>query len=281
MRVSVAVAAALAVCVGCANPEGQTPPPAGTGGATSGTGGATSAGTGGGPAEGSGGSAGMGGVGGADGSVNPLGRARCKPPDGMSGTPQTIEDAVALLNALPKPTGVPCFVEALDRPLGAYATNSIFSLQPAVSNQSPRVFLRVGRMWISVAIDGTGSDLIEFGELLDDGLRSLKGELKLPVSDVVPATMPFDRVVEQVGGTTCGVCHRQESLDHLEGTSQIFSSVAFRPIPNTRVSLDYVRDQAASCDWQTQPDRCDLLSALFGGGPVQDAEFPMAMQTFF
>lgn len=272
IRTSLAIAVSLAWCVGCANPEDQPPSP------LPGSAGSASSGSGGSDADGS---AGTGGAAVAPGSVNQLGRARCTPPQGMTGSPQTIEDAVALLNALPKPTGVPCFVEALDRPLGAYATNSIFSAQPAVSNESPRVFLLVGTLWISVAIDGTGSDLIEFGQLSGDGLRSLKGELQLPVSGVVPATLPFDRVVEDGTSTVCGLCHRAEMLDHVEGTSQIFSSLAFRPVPTTRVPLDYVRDQAAGCDWQAEPDRCDLLSALFGGGAVQDAEFPSSMATFF
>jgi len=198
----------------------------------------------------------------------------------MTGSPQTIGDAVALINALPKPTSVACFVESLDRPLGTYATNSMFSLQPAVSNASPRVFFKVGRMWLSIVIDGDGKDLLEFGELLDDGVRSLKAEMQFPTTDQVSPTVPFDRVLYSNGGTVCGVCHRNEELDHLEGTSQIFSSLAFRPEPATRVSLDSLRGQAQSCDWQAQPARCDLLSAVFGGGDVVDAEFPKSMATF-
>ena len=97
-RTFVAIIATLACCLGCASPDAAvSPPPPGTGGASP---------------TGSGGSAGGGGAGGAADAppVNPLGRPRCTPPDGMSGTPQTIEDAVALLNALPKPTSVACFV---------------------------------------------------------------------------------------------------------------------------------------------------------------------------
>jgi len=273
-RSPLAVSIVIAWCAGC-GPQMQAP--AGTGGsAATGTGGSEASGTGGAATDGSGGSPGTGGGAG----VNPLGRARCTPPAGMTGTPQTIEDAVALINALPKPTSVACFVESLDRPLRAYATNSMFSAQPAVSNASPRVFLRLGQMWVSVVVDGAGSDLIEFGELSSDELRSLKGELKLPLTDVVAPTLPFDRVIDGERGTLCGACHRQESLDHVEGTSQIFSSVAFRPDPHTRVRLDPVRDQATSCDWQAQPDRCELLWALFGGGEVVDVEFPTTMETF-
>ena len=282
-RTSLPLSIFVVFCVGCAGAESPPPPasgsggsaPIGTGGTFDGTGGSFD-GTGG-SSTGSGGNSGSGG---SAAAVNPLGRARCTPPPGMTGTPQTIEDAVAFLNALPKPTSVACFVEALDRPLGVYATNSMLSLQPAVSNQSPRVFLKVANMWLSVVIDGPGDDLIEFGELIGDGMRSLKGELKLPVTDAIAPTVPFDRVLYSNGGTTCGLCHRQEIVDHMEGTSQIFSSVAFRPEPTTRVKLDSLRAQWTSCDWQAQPDRCDLLSSIFGGGDVVDAEFPSNMTTF-
>jgi len=281
-RPSLAVSFLLVLCAGCGSPEAQ--PPAGSGGSSGATGGSTASGSGGNPSEGSGGSPGSGGDMGSGGTsgvaVNPLGRARCAPPPGMTGSPETIEDAVALVNALPKPTSVACFVESLDRPLGAYATSSMFSLQPAVSKASPRLFFKVGRLWLSIVIDGDGKDLLEFGELLDDGLRSLKAELQLPTTDQISPTLPFDRVVYGTYGTVCGACHRDEYLDHAEGTSQIFSSLAFRPEPTTRVSLDFLRDQAQSCDWQAQPQRCDLLSAVFGGGDVVDAEFPKSMATF-
>jgi len=278
-RTSLALCIFVAWTVGCAATESQAPPPTGTGGSSPvGSGGSSPAGTGG--SASTGGSSGTGGSDGTVAEVNPLGRPRCTPPTGMTGSPQTIEDAVALLNALPKPTSVACFVESLDRPLATYATNSTLSLQPAFSTQSPRIFLRVGRMWLSVVIDGTGSDLIEFGELIGDGLRSLKGELKLPVTDTVAPTLPFDRVLYSGGGTVCGLCHRQESVEDMQGTSQIFSSVAFRPDASTRVSLDSLRAQWTSCDWQAQPDRCDLLSSIFGGGSVVDVEFPANMATF-
>lgn len=277
---SLVVALLVVWGVGCGSSAGQGP--IGTGGGAA-TGGSEASGTGGASTDGTGGSPGTGGT----ASVNPLGRARCTPPDGMTGSPQTIEDAVALVNALPKPTSVACFVESLDRPLGVYASNSIFSLQPAVSNASPRVFLKIGQMWVSVVIDGAGRDLIEFGETSgavpsssSGELRSLKGELQLPLTDVVAPTAAFDRVVDGAGGTACGLCHRQEALDSVQGTSQIFSSVAFRPDPATRVRLASLRDQATGCDWQAQPDRCDLLSALLGGGDVVDAEFPSKMATF-
>lgn len=142
--------------------------------------------------------------------VNPLGRARCRAPAGVSGSPTTTEEAIALLNALPKPTGVACFLESLDRPLYAYATSSVFSAQPALSAESPRVFLKLGSLWLSVVIDGDSSYLIEFGQrLVDAPLQSIKGELQLPLERAVSAHDPYERVLYGKG-SVCGLCHYDE-----------------------------------------------------------------------
>ena len=199
----------------------------------------------------------------------------------MSGTPHSIEEAVALLNALPKPTSVACFVESLDRPFVATATSSMFSAQPATSSDSPRVFLKIDRTWISVVLDGAATDLIEFGYLLDDGLHSLKGELKLPATQALPLTTPFDRIRYDDGYTLCGACHRDETLERIEGDTSIYSSLAYRPRPETRVPIDFLRTAAQTCNWDQQPHRCEMLSALFDGGPVDEGEFPADMATFF
>jgi hypothetical protein len=199
----------------------------------------------------------------------------------MSGTPHSVEEAVALLNALPKPTSVACFVESLDRPLVANATNSVFSAQPATSYESPRVFLKVDRTWISIVIDGAASDLVEFGYMLDDGLRSLKGELRLPTTAALALTAPFDRIRYNEGYTVCGACHRDEMLERMAGDTPIYSSLAFRPRAETRVPIDFLRNQAQTCDWDLHPHRCEMLSALFDGGSVNDGEFPADLMTFF
>jgi hypothetical protein len=230
---------------------------------------------------GAGGEAGAGGQGGAEVPVNRLGRPRCRPPQGMNGTPSTVEEAVALLNELPKPTSVACFVESLDRPLVANATNSVFSAQPATSYQSPRVFLKVGRTWISVVVDGAATNLVEFGYLLDDGLHSLKGELKLPSTEALPLTAPFKRVRYNEESTLCGACHREETLERVDGDTSIYSSFAYRPRPETRVPIDFLRTESQTCDWDLQPHRCEMLSALFDGGSVDEGEFPAEMETFY
>jgi len=212
---------------------------------------------------------------------NPLGRYRCKPPAGTTGSPQTIEQAVALLNALPKPTSVACFVEALDRPLQISSTNSPFSAQPALSTKSPRIFIKTGQLWTSIVIAGDPSYLLEFGYLMPGTLRSIKGELHLPLVEPVVPSAPYDRVHFSSVTTSCGFCHFNEEPETVPGVANAFSSVAFRPRPDSHVPLEGLELKAQTCSWQAEPQRCELLAAVFGGGQVLEAPFPDSMITFF
>ena len=218
---------------------------------------------------------------GGAGDLNPLGRARCRAPAGVSASPQNTEDAVQLLNALPKPTSSACFVESLDRPLAIYATSSVFSAQPALSPTSPRVFIKLGRLWVSAVMDGDSSYLLEFGtQVGSDPPRSVKGELLLPLDAPIPASAPYDRV-RSGDGTVCGACHVAEARAENISFATAFSSASLRPRPDTQVSIDDLRTQAQVCDWQLEPHRCEMLSAIFGGGSVVQTPFPDSMPTFF
>src|SRR4051794_26926429 len=66
---------------------------------------------------------------------------RCVAPAGTTSSPQTIADVVELLNAMPKPVSLPCFLSTLARPLEVHATLSVTSAQPAVGKRSPRIFI--------------------------------------------------------------------------------------------------------------------------------------------
>jgi hypothetical protein len=212
--------------------------------------------------------------------INPLGRARCSPPPGTTGSPGSIEEAVALLNALPKPTSAACFVESLDRPLTAYATSSPFSAQPALSARSPRIFLKLSRLWVSIVIDGESSYLLEFSYLLPDELRSIKAEVATPVEQPLAPSAPYDRVLFG-SGTLCGLCHYGEEPAPGIDFAKAFASIPFRPRPETRVNLLNLAEGARSCDWNLEPHRCDMLSALFDEGPITEEPFPTEMPTFF
>jgi hypothetical protein len=221
---------------------------------------------------------GSGGAGGGSG-LNPLGRPRCQPPAGTTGSPGTIEEAVQLLNALPKPTSAACFVESLDRPILAYATSSPFSAQPALSKQSPRVFLQLGQLWASVVMDGESSYLIEFSYLQADML-SIKAEVMTPLEVALTPSAPYERV-RMDGGTACGFCHYSERRAVNVTFAEAFESIAFQPRPATRVSIEGLAAEARACDVAIQPHRCEMLSALFDGGQVIEQPFPSGMPTFY
>src|SRR5687767_916415 len=104
---------------------------------------------------------------------------RCRAPAGFSGSPRTIAEAIALVNALPPPVTLACFLQSLDRPLYAYATYSVISLQPAVGARSPRIFLfdgKSGGLVMSIVPEGMGSHALEFGQFVDE-TRTIKGEI--------------------------------------------------------------------------------------------------------
>jgi hypothetical protein len=172
-------------------------------------------------------------------------------------------------------------LESLERPLTIYATSSVFSAQPALSAASPRIFLKLGSLWLSVVIDGESSYLIEFGDQLPGTpLQSIKGELQLPLEQAVVPSAPYDRV-RYGKGTGCGLCHYGENPATGPSLSNAFSSIAFRPRPDTRVAIDTLRSAHAGCNWQTDAHRCEMLSALFDGGTVMEEAFPDAMPTFY
>jgi hypothetical protein len=204
--------------------------------------------------------------------------ARCTPPEGVSGSPESIEDAVELINALPKPVSVACFVQALDRPLKIYATNSVFSRQPAVGDRSPRIFIFSDQLLISIATDGAGSSLVEFGQLTSDQ-TSLKGELQLPVTQNLTGTEAFERIRLQ-NGTSCAACHSGETLSNLVTATEAFESRAIKPSPATQVDLTQLKEEYSDCNSSREPIRCSLLKAVFGFGAVQFQDFPDSMRTF-
>jgi len=212
--------------------------------------------------------------------------ATCRPPAGSTGSPRTIEEAVTLLNALPKPTSIACFLESLDRPLHAFATSNTISAQPAFSPASPRIFLRLEQLVLSVVPEGESSHLIEFSYLLEGDARSIKAELSLPLAETVPASAPYQRVLSTDpaglarGGTVCGLCHAGEQRVENIDFAAVFSSVALRPNPDSQVSLATLAQAQKSCDAAVQPERCAMLTALFDHGTVLQAEFPNTMSLF-
>lgn len=203
----------------------------------------------------------------------------CVPSGGATGSPGTIEEAVALINSLPRPTSVACLVESLDRPLRLSATESDFSAQPAHGRRSPRIFLFSGPLILSVVPDGPGAEVVEFSQFDDSG-RSIKGELAFPVEAEVAPEAPYTKVMFQPELTHCGLCHADEQPAYRVGNAWAYSSRALRPVDSTLVPLEELRREASTCDASVEPERCRLLQELFEHGTPRAHSFPASFSTF-
>jgi hypothetical protein len=203
----------------------------------------------------------------------------CRAPDAVSNNPRNIEEVVVLINALPKPLTLPCFLETLARPLYFNSTKSKISAQPAQTKANPRVFLFFDPLIMSVVPAGPGRALLEFGEQTAEG-RTLKGELEFPINEELPLSAPFDSIMMTETATTCSVCHTNETRDERLAYPNAYVSKALRPGLRDRVLADFLRQESELCDAEAAPERCAMLSALFSQGQVSDHEFPASFGTF-
>lgn len=213
----------------------------------------------------------------ADGSDSgdPPAPRDCIAPEGM-GSPASIEDAVALIDALPKPTSIACLLESLDRPLAITATQSERSAQPAVGAESPRVFITWGAFTMSVVVDGLGAERLEFATDVGAGL-SVKGELLFPIEGPLEPSEPYS-VISREPGTSCGACHDLEQpWDTVDGVA-VFASEALQYPDEDHVSTGYVSALASSCDIEATPQRCEMLTAIFAHGDVETQRLPETMK---
>lgn len=189
---------------------------------------------------------------------------RCQPANGVPGRPSTIPEAIILLNTLPKPVTLECFLQALDRPLTIYATKSGDSLQPSPGERSPRTFILNGDLEMSIVFEGLASNTLEFG-YRPEIARSIKAEIVFPIMTDVSESTLFSRVQVTERTTVCGGCHVGEAKEEFPGfVNGVFASDVIVPFDMDEVSLDTMRAQAASCDAEAEPYRCSLYSALFG-----------------
>lgn len=205
----------------------------------------------------------------------------CLPPEGTTGSPSTVTEVLALINALPKPTSLGCVLESLDRPLRIDATRGTISAQPARGERSPRVFLFTGRtMTMSITLEGPGSDLLELAQDFGE-FRSLKAELEFPVETVLDEGAPYRQVMFNEDVTGCAFCHAAEERYGEITHSKAFISEALRPVERERVPLERLQLEYELCDPTAEHHRCELLDGLFKWGPTEQASFPPEMPTIF
>lgn len=201
--------------------------------------------------------------------VAPPERLPCSPPPGVSGSPRDVEQLVALLNSLPRPTTLTCFLESLERPLALYLTRSEFSLQPADGERSPRTFIVQEQLALSVVASREHGSLLEIGYGSTPG-RSIKGEIEFPLRADVTHSSISDRIRLGDTGSICGACHGAETRPvdsfFIDGA---FESAIAVPLSPYEVSLERLQEEALACDPAREPERCGLLSALFDHGAVE------------
>lgn len=180
---------------------------------------------------------------------------------------------------MPKPVDLPCFVQHLAGPLAIDATMSNLSLQPAAGRRSPRIFILLDPLIVSIVPEGSGQALLEMGERRGD-TRSLKGEIAFPVTTPLDHALPFEHVMFGSELTSCAFCHGSEKPVPDISFTTAFESEAFRPLPSNRVGIDELRAELAACDAGTEPYRCSLLGALFDRERVTVGDLPESFAIF-
>jgi hypothetical protein len=205
-------------------------------------------------------------------------RERCVAPDDVDSSPSDIAQAVELINALPKPLSLPCFLETLARPLSIDASRSLFSNQPAQGARSPRIFLFNESLVMAVVPLGMGTRLLEFGEESPDK-TSVKAEIEFPIEGELGIDDPFKRVLYDDTRTSCGFCHRSEEPAPEASSTFAFRSQALRPEQREAVAIESLRAERDSCNPDAEPDRCAMLDALFYGEVVEH-DFDAELDTF-
>lgn len=195
----------------------------------------------------------------------------CPPPAGVSARPESVEEVVALLGALPLPTSLPCFVESLERPLSIAVTTNDFSAQPADGPENPRMFIISGPLTMAIVPTGIGRQLLELA--VDVGNReSLKAELEFPLTERVQPADPYTRIHQGTTGTTCGGCHDGERPS--ETVTGAFVSEALQPPVEFLQGLSFVAQHAKLCAPQDPTARCELLRAVFAHGETVGTTLP-------
>jgi hypothetical protein len=196
------------------------------------------------------------------------------------GSPETINQAIDLINALPKPLAIPCFLQALNRPLKVNTTSSTMSVQAAEGENNPRIFIFSENLVISVAPAGNGKNLMEFSYLYSP-LASLKGELEFPVQKIITYNEPYTQIAS-VNKTRCSACHGKEEIDQSVTGTKAYISNAIKPDANRNVSLNAFAYQSDLCDYNNDDSyRCQMIRSLFDNGTLVQSYFSDGTPTFF
>lgn len=196
----------------------------------------------------------------------------CSSADDSLKDPKTMGEIVNLINALPKPVSLICFLNALKPPLKVFAVNSTSSAQSAVGNASPRIFILKDKLSLSVVPAGIGKDLLELGELYAS--QSFKAEIRFPVEGNIDMAGLNSYLSGGSGTSSCSGCHLHESKMSYQNTSGTFISDIFRPDESKRVGKAFMKIETDICKSDVNKFRCDMLKAIYVNGQATDDIFP-------
>ena len=202
-----------------------------------------------------------------DPDVPSLRTNECATPDV---TLKDINSVTDFINAMPMPLTLPCFVQALPRPLAVNATSGATSVQPALGAQNPRVFIFYNeKLYLSVVMNVDASDpkpILELSELTGAAM-SIKAELIFPITEPINYGSAFDHI-RNASGTVCGTCHSNEKYVDTRNGIAVYESEAFKTFPNLDVRINDMRDERNLCDSAIEPYRCEMYRAMFDHGTV-------------
>ncbi|WP_413558326.1 hypothetical protein [Bdellovibrio sp. HCB209] len=185
--------------------------------------------------------------------------------------PKSIDDVTTLINVLPKPLSIPCLIENLPKPLKVYSFESTGSAQPSPDSNSPRIFIIIDKLIVSVIPKGIGRNFVEFSQVISSS-ESVKAEVQFPVVSELDVAAPYDSI-RAAFGTSCRDCHMGErGVSGFAGDA--YASVILRPGPVGRQTASKMRLLSANCDDADDPARCKMLRAVFVNGQAQDTSFP-------
>ncbi len=197
----------------------------------------------------------------------------CPAADPLLSNPSTIDQVVTLINSLPKPLSIDCFLTTLPKPMQVFAVNNGFSAQPSAGVESPRIFILQPGLSLSVVPAGPGGNFLELGQFVVGG-QSVKAEIEFPITANLPVDLPYTRLLDTVGGTNCRFCHQREAPISPGFAGPAFVSDVVKPDPFRRVTSANLRQYALACDTSREAYRCAMLRAIFVSGQGQDTDFP-------
>src|SRR5690606_30220026 len=149
---------------------------------------------------------------GADSAVQEAPLSACSEPPGQVHAPHSVLEVVELLNAMPKPVTLSCFVESLARPLALAASRSMFSAQPALDARSPRLFIFSDGPIMTLVAERGGRHVLACVELRS-ATHSLNAEVEYPVERELEPTEAFDQVMYNDTTAICAFCHGADQPD--------------------------------------------------------------------